>query len=66
MELKAYLSVLLVKELSFTDKVKDFKTQIKEKFNKDYPLEEIEDELFLMKLEQECYINNIIEIPEDY
>lgn len=66
MELKAYLSVLLVKELSFSNKVEDFQRQLKRRFNKDYDLQSIEDELLVMKLEQKHDSGCIKEFPEFY
>lgn len=66
MELKAYLSVLLVKELSFSNKIEDFQRQLKRRFNKDYDLQSIDDELLVMKLEQEHNSGCIKEYPEFY
>jgi len=66
MELKAYLSVLLIKGCSFSNRIEEFQEEIKRKFNKEYSLQEIEDELIVMKLEQDNNLNEIIEIPEDY
>lgn len=63
--LKVYLSVLLIKELSFNSKLKEFKNKLKEKFNKDYSLKQIEEELIAMKLENEFY-GSIKELPDDY
>jgi hypothetical protein len=66
MELKAYLSVLLLKGLSFNHTTTEFQNQIKIKFKKDYSLQEIEDELLIIKLEQEQYVGYIKEYPEDF
>jgi hypothetical protein len=64
MELKAYISVLLVKGFSFSSKLEDIKNEIKNRFKKEFTTEQIEEELLVMQLENEH--GYIKEYPEDY
>lgn len=66
MELKAYLSVLLCKGLTYSSKLKEFKNQIKERFNKEFSIQQIEEELLVMKYENENAFESVKELPEDY
>lgn len=68
-DLRLRLSVVIAKtSLSFSSKIKDFKIELKKKFNVSYSLDEIEKELELLKFANEdtgVYTNPVL-YPEDY
>lgn len=65
--LKAQISVLLVKGYKFSDTLIKFQKGLKERFKEDYNLDEIEDELIVLKFEQEDIgLGQVKEIPDDH
>jgi hypothetical protein len=64
MELKAYISVLLVKGFSFSSELNEIQKELKNRFKKEFTIAQIEEELLVMKLENEH--GYVKEYPEDY
>lgn len=51
MMLRAYLSVLLVNKMKFSDTSEKFKQLIKERWNEEYNIQQIEEELEILAIE---------------
>jgi hypothetical protein len=68
--LKAQLSVLLVHDLKFSDKLVKFQKALKKRFDVEYTIEDIGKELEILQVENDAMWqdaqNQVLEYPEDY
>ncbi len=56
--LRAELSVLLVNTFDFSDKIESFQKELFKRFNSEYELTEIEEELLFLKAENDIMVKN--------
>lgn len=68
MYLRAELSVLLVNDFNYGDSLLSFQKELKKRFKTNYELDQIEEELVVLKLENDVMVEqeSLVTYPEQH